>query len=284
MADYSIKLQLPTIRDINNIINGQVFPLLEQAVAAIASEVRRTWIDAVYAAPLWSVEKDAYAKSIRIDYWGDGLRADIIADYDLADEIENGRPPKDLKPALLNSPKVRRTKDGRRFLVVPMRQNTPGNSAHAPAMPASVYDLASQMTASKVTGSGYRPAGEVTNLSPTGGMSPAAEQSPYLSSIGSRSAYLVNQNSYNWGGKVTRQMLAEAGASKADQRKYAGMVRMQESTGGSSYLTFRTVIDGSSGWVIKARPGMYLARNVADAMRPVAEAALNEAVRREGLA
>jgi hypothetical protein len=283
MADYSIKLTLPNVSDVQKVFNQQVYPLLAQAVRAIAQEAAHNWIDAINVAPLWSGEKQKYIQSIRIDYWADGLRADVISDYKYASEIENGRPPRDLKPMLLNSPKVRRTKDGKRFLVVPFRHNSPGNTAHAPAMPPSVYALASQMKMSAVTGTSDRAAGEVTLLSPASGMTPAPVQTPYLSSMGTKSTYLVAQNNYKWGGRLTRKALAEAGASKEEQRRYGGMVRMKEATGGSSYLTFRVVMEGSSGWVIPAQPGLYLAKDVAEHLQPVAEAAIAEAMRREGI-
>jgi hypothetical protein len=151
-------------------------------------------------------------------------------------------------------------------------------------MPSSVYDLASQMKVSSVSGTGTRASGEVTSLSPSSGMAPSPMQSPFMSHIRSRSAYLVPENNYQWKGRLTRAQLAEAGASKEEQRRYAGMVRMKESTGGSAFLTFRVMMEGSSGWIVKAQPGQYLARNVAEHLQPIAEAALQEALRRESLA
>lgn len=283
MADYSIKLTLPSVADVHKIFNRQVFPMVAQAVRAIAQEAAENWIEAVNVAPLWQGEKQKYIESIHIDYWADGLRADVIASYKYAHEIENGRPPRDLKTMLNTSTKVRRTKDGRRFLVIPIRHNTPGNTAHAPAMPTSVYSLASQMRPSAVTGVSDRPSGEVTTLSPTSGMAPSPMQTPYLSNMGTRSTYLVTQNNYQWGGRLSGKDLKDAGASKEEQRRYGGMVRMKESTGGSQYLTFRTMIEGSPGWVIPAKPGLHLAKDVAEHLQPIAQAAIEEAMRREGL-
>jgi hypothetical protein len=283
MADYSIKLTLPNVSDVQKVFNQQVYPLLAQAVRAIAQEAAHNWIDAINVAPLWSVEKQKYIQSIRIDYWADGLRADVIASYKYASEIESGRPPRDLKLMLNTSTKVRRTKDGTRFLVIPMRHNSPGNAAHAPAMPPSVYALASQMKPSAVTGTGDRAAGEVTLLSPGSGMTPSPIQTPYLSNVGTKKTYLVAQNNYKWGERLTGKMLAQSGESKENQRRYAGMVRMKESTGGSSYLTFRVMSEKSKGWVIPAQPGLYLAKDVAEHLQPVAEAAIAEAMRREGI-
>ena len=284
MTDYSIKLTLPNVSDVQKIFNQQVFPQLAQAVRAIAQEAAENWIQSVSLAPLWEGEKKKYIDSIHIDYWADGLRADVIASYKYAYEIENGRPPRDLKTMLNTSTKVRRTKDGTRFLVIPLRQNTPGNTAHAPAMPTSVYALASQMKLSAVTGASDRPSGEVTMLSPASGMAPSPIQTPYLSNIGTKSTYLVAQNNYAWGGRLTRKDLKDAGESKQNQRRYAGMVRMKESTGGSMYLTFRIMSEKSKGWVIPARPGLYIAKDVAEHLQPIAQEAIEEAMRREGIA
>ncbi|RKP44674.1 hypothetical protein D7S86_26965 [Pararobbsia silviterrae] len=281
MPDYSIKLDLPTISDVDRIFNKQVFPLVEQAVRAIAQEIQSNWIDAIAAAPIWQGYKQPYIDSIKVDYWGSGMRAEIVSDYKLAEQIESGMPPRDLKTMLDTSMKVRRTHDGRRFLVIPIRHNTPGNTAHAPAMPTSVYELASQMRASEVTGTGTRPSGQTTVMTPGSGMAPSPLQTPFASNIATKKTYLVPNHSYQWGGRLKRADLTAAGVSQADQRRFAGMVRMKESTGGTSYLTFRTMVEGSSGWVIPAKQGLYIARGVAEHIQPIAQEALNEAMRRE---
>jgi len=44
------------------------------------------------------------------------------------------------------------------------------------------------------------------------------------------------------------------------------MVRMDTSTGkakSSAYLTFRTLAEGSPGWIQKAKPGLWILRGVA---------------------
>lgn len=64
----------------------------------------------------------------------------------LALSIEEGRGPWDEKPFLLDSPKAKRTKDGRPFLTVPFRHATPQAIAEAgifsSIMPQDVYQLA----------------------------------------------------------------------------------------------------------------------------------------------
>ena len=43
-------------------------------------------------------------------------------------------------------------------------------------------------------------------------------------------------------------------------------------------MTFRMMMDGQQGWIIPARPGLYLAKGVAEEMQPIAEKAFTEAV------
>jgi hypothetical protein len=280
MPDYKISLELPNVSDIQRVVNGTIFPMVAQAVRAIAQEAQMNWIEAVKNAKLWDGEKSPYIKSIVVRYLTD-LSAEVVSDYKYAYEIENGRPSRDLKAMLNTSSKVRRTKDGKRFLVIPLRQNTPGNTALASAMPSSIYALAKEMKASSVTGSHMRPSGEITNISPSKGLSASLHQTPYMSHIGSKKAFLVSSNQYKWGGHMTRLMLRDAGATKAEQRTYGGMVRMKESTGGSQYLTFRLMVEGSRGWVIRQKPGLLLAKGVAEHLQPIATAAIAEAMRRE---
>lgn len=284
MIRYSITFDVGAQMDMSAGINARVLPLMNQAVKAIAQATSANWKESVYKAKLWSGEKDAYASSIQYEMTGD-FSARVWADYVHAYEIENGRPPRDLKKMLDTSQKVRRTESGKRFLVIPMRHNTPGNTAHAKAMPESVYGLAKAMTPSRVTATGQRPSGEVTHLSPKSGMHPSANQTPYLSNPKSKQALTVNRNQYAWGGRLTAQMFKNAGMGSAEAKRYAGIVKMDTSTPGgksksSSYLTFRIMMEGSKGWVIPAQPGLYIARTVAQSMQPKAEQAFAAAIQK----
>lgn len=282
---YTISLALGAQLDLSQGIKANVMPLVRQAVKAVAQQTAADWQEAVYQARLWSGERDAYAQSIKWEMTGD-FSAMVSTDYKHAADIETGHPQRDLKKMLDTSLKVRRTESGKRFLVIPMRHNTPGNSAHAKAMPGSVYALAKAMTPSRVIATGQRPSGEVTHLSPKTGMQPSANQTPYLSNPKTKQALTVNRNQYAWGGRLTAAMLKEAGMDKADAKRYAGMVKMNTSTPGgksksSSYMTFRIMMEGQTGkWIIPAQPGQYLARGVVQAMQPKAEKAFAAAIQK----
>lgn len=274
MTHYTFSIDIPHARDVQKIVNGAVLPKVTQAVQAIACQAQANWKRAVYDARLWSGEKTPYIESIAVRMTGP-FSAVVSSDYRYADEIENGRPARDLKKMLDTSAKVRRTKDGRRFLVIPMRHNTPGNDAHAPSLPPAIGKLALDLSRSSVTGSGARPSGETTILSLKTGMTAAKKQTPYLSDRKTHQTYMVGNSQYAWGERMTPQMLS--GQSKADRKKYAGMVRMKNATGGSSYLTFRIMMERSAGWVVPAKPGLFLAKKVVDELQPQADAVLTGA-------
>ncbi len=281
MINYSITFQGSIQMDLSRGINAQVLPLMHQAVKAVAQQTSTNWQERVMRAKLWSGEKDAYASSIKWEMTGD-FTAVVSSDYKYAGDIEVGRPPRDLKKMLDTSNKVRRTKDGRRFLVIPMRHNTAGNNAIGRAMPASVNALAQNMAPSKIRDEGQRPSGQVTKLSPTAGMSPSRKQTPYLSNISTKQEMTVASRNYSWGDRISRAQLKAAGASIVDQKRYQGMVRMSTSTPGgkksSAMLTFRIMMENSRGWVIPAQPGQYLARDTVTDMQPKATAAFAAAI------
>lgn len=271
MANINFKISFDpgALLDMSGIVNRQVLPLLNQAVRAVAQQTAIDWQKEVMTAKLWSGEKDQYVKSIQWSMAGD-FSAVVESDYKYAAEIEDGRPPRDLKRMLDTSSKVRRTEDGRRFLVIPMRHNM------AKLQSAGLYDAAKALAPSSIISQTQRASGEVTKLSPTTGMSKSARQTAFLSSTATKSAMHVNQNIYAWGQKLSK---ADAGAHKWAE----GMRRFDTSTPGggksSAYLTFRIMIEGSSGWVVPAQPGLHLARKVTDAMGPKAHAAFAGAIK-----
>lgn len=249
---------------VGGLITKEVFPLLNQAVMAVAQQSVINWQKAVYAAPLWSGEKDAYAKSISWSIKGD-FSAEVEATYEKASEIEEGRPARDLKKMLGTSLKVRVSKTGSRYLYIPFRHNTPGHGAHAQVMPVDVYKMAKQMAPSRITG-------KTTRESGTGAYS-----------VKTKKLLTVPQNTYSWGARLPAG-LADKKAPHHKTDIYAGMYRFSTGTPGaksSTYLTFRTMSEKSQGWIIPAKPGLHIAKKVVDDLRPKAMAAFAEAVKRQ---
>lgn len=277
MVEFRISVDLSSIAGINQLVLAQAMPMLGQAVRAVAQATQSNWIQAVQSAKLWSGEKDAYSASIQ---WREAgpLSALVWTEYKHAEEIETGRPARDLKKMLDTSNKVRRTKDGRRFLVIPFCHNVE-------AMPAHVYDAASQLRASTIVGQTQRRAGEITSASFGQGMVPMSEKrqrrNPYLKSTATHQNVMVNKNIYSWGGRLLPGAMGPNPFGKSD--RFAGMVRFDTSTPGakrSTYLTFRIMMEGSTGWIVPAQPGQFLAKKVAEEMQPLAEKVFTEAVLR----
>ena len=241
--NYKISLPLSAQMDLSAGIKAGILPLVNQAVNGIAQATTSKWIEAVQRAKLWSGEKDAYAKTITYRMTGD-FSAVVESDYKYAQDIETGRPPRDLKKMLQTSMKVRVSKDGSRYLIIPFRHN-------ADTVPAQ----AKSMSLSTITGHGRR-------LSGTGAFS-----------LSTKAPATVRQRSYNWGDR-----LMGAGVPRNQQ----GMVRMNTATGegkkSSAYLTFRVMSEKSNGWITKAQPGQFIVREVAKEMQPEAEAYIAQAM------
>lgn len=263
---FRVSVDLAEFLNVGPIARAGVFGQLSGAIENVAQAGVERWRQAVGVQRMWSEEKRAYQASIAYRMTGP-YSAEISSDYKYVEDIETGRPAYDLKRMLSTSPKVRLTKDGRRFLVIPMRTNLDQMSAPA-------RQLATQLSPSKVTGQGERPAGEVTILSPKG-MRPASSraQKPFLSNPATKGAYMVRKNEYAWGGKLGRRMLTRAGASKAEAKRLGGLYRFDTSSGrskGSAYMSFRIMMEGSPGWIIPARPGLWIAKAVTESLQRTA--------------
>lgn len=240
-VDFSAQLQAldPT---------ATLMPRVANAVEQVAIAGQSRWQEAVHAVPgLWIGERQAYAASIKLRQLGP-YSWEISSDYKYVEDIESGRPPYDLKKMLDTSLKVRVSKKGVRYLIIPFRHNTPGNTAHAPAMHPEVYESARELAPSKVSGHGKRVSG-------TGAFD-----------INTKKPLQVRRRKYVWGGRLAAEPTFKLKPEhKSDP--YAGMVRFKESTGGSTYMTFRVMTQNSSGWIIPARPGLWIARTVSESLQ-----------------
>lgn len=268
MSTYTLGVDLGALADVDAVIAGDLFPRVSQAVSAVAAEAAFRWQDGVMKARLWSGQKTPYLESISWKMDGP-LSAMVWTEYAPAKEIETGRPARDLKAVLPTARKARRATTGKHagqlYLIVPFRHNVPtpsGEGAHAPQMPQAVYALAKQLKASRVLAPGTKK--WATRLSSTG--------------------HTVAQHSYGWGGRLPSGLVPKLKSHHVTD-PMAGMVRFDTSSGkqkSSSYLTFRVLGAWSQGWIVPAQPGLYLARGVAEEMRPVFEDAVGMALKLGG--
>lgn len=252
---YSISINAG---DLSRAIGQEVAGLARDTLGRLAENTANRWRDAVASQRgIWIEEKNAYAGSIDWQMTGD-FSALVWTDYKHAAEIETGRPARDLKKMLDTSTKVRQGKGGR-YLVIPFRHNVPsksGQSSYAPQMPRGVYLQAKRLSPSSVTGQGERASG-------TGAYS-----------VQTRKFLTVPQNQYAWGQRLSAGLAPKLKASHSTD-PYAGMVRMDTSTGGkrsSAYLTFRVMTEKQHGkWIIPAQPGRFIAKKVAEEAGRMAE-------------
>lgn len=268
-SGFSISIDLSALLNTGGVITRAILPRVREAVGGIAQQAANNWASAVMKAPgVWAEEKKAYASSIKWEYTGE-FSASVTTSYQGAEQIESGRPARDLKKMLDTSLKVRTVQKGRnagkRYLIIPMQHNTPGNGALANSMPDDVYAMAAQLAPSRVSGMGRRESGT--------GAWDAKTRSPAT----------VPQRAYQWGGKLDfyneRTFLAAPGAS----RNFQGMYRFDTKGDGgkshSTFLTFRVMMEGSSGWIVPAKPGLNIVQGVTQRLAPVADQVLREAVK-----
>jgi len=257
---YKITLSSAAKMEMSAGVVAALGPMLNQAVNGIAQATAANWIEAIHRAKMWSGEKDAYAKTITYRMTGE-FSAIVESDYKAAEEIESGRPARDLKKMLNTSNKVRTSKDGTRYLIIPMRhsmESLKSTSVNTMDGPKSAYLIAKALTPSSIVGQGKRVSG-------TGAYD-----------IKSRKPVMVNQNKYKWGASLDR-------ADEEMPKNLKGMYRFNTSTKGaprSTYLTFRVMSEKSRGWIIPAQPGQHIAQGVAERMQSVANDAFTEAVKR----
>lgn len=246
------------------IVTQDVMPNLSAAVYRVADRVSYRWKESIQAAKLWDGERKAYMASVVVKPSGP-FAAIVESDYKHAQEIEAGRPAYDLKRALQTSMKVRRAKDGRKYLIIPFRHGAPNSNTNP--MPPEDYAQAKALQPSSVVGMTLRVSGQAQHADRWNAV--AASRIANGSGPGA-SRYLVNQRVYQWGDRL-----------QSANKRLDGMVRFDTSAGKqnrSTYLTFRVMAEGSSGWVIPPRPGLHLVGKVVSEMAPKAEIAFQKAM------
>lgn len=272
MADFRISVDLSHLIPEGSAFTRDLFPTLSFAVQKIAEGAHAQWVDYAHGAPLPNGKAIAnrtgeYARSILVRQVGD-FTAEVFSELPYARVIEEGAPARDLKAILGHSLKVRLTKDGRRYLIIPFRHNAPG-SVLGNSMPQAVWDWWKQpWTPSHITGRYMRPSG-------TGAYD-----------IKTRERIMVPGWRYRWGERLKPRDLASMGITGPEAKRLAGMVNFRKpgGTGGSShskFITFRTMVEGSKGWLVPAQEGKWPARQTAERFQPIAEETFTRAIEQD---
>ncbi len=270
---FTIGVSLAHTLPIGLRLGTDLFPTVSAVVRELTEGAHRQWVDYAMGAPLpgggrVSNRTGAYARSIMLRQVND-LTGEVFTDLPYARAIEFGTKARDLHDILHSSLKVRLTKKGKRYLIIPFRHDHP-NSVVGNPMPAAVHGWWTEAarTSTHITGT-YR------RLSGTGAFD-----------IKTRAPLTVPGWHYKWGTRLTKPELARMGLDEKAQRRFANMYRFDKPrkdgnghTGThQQFITFRSLVQGSPGWRVPARPGLHVAKAVADKIRPIAEAALPRAM------
>ena len=270
MSQYSVGIQIALPPDIP--FGPDAFPTLAGAVQALANAAHQQWQRYAQGEPLpngqiINARSGTYHRSITLEQISP-FEFRVFSNLAYAEAIETGSPARDLKTMLHSSLKVRVSKDGKRYLIIPFRWGTPGTIGFGGnVMPQAVHDFwkPQSVPRSRIISLGTRTSG-------TGAFD-----------IKTRQPVLVPQRNYEWGARLTQQHLGAMGIGGQSAKRMAGMVNFRNPGGSggaahSSYLTFRVMTEDSPGWQAPAIPGKYPAKITAEQIKPIAEQAFKRAM------
>lgn len=155
----------------------------------------------------------------------------------LPNDLENGKPPFDMKPGLLNGPRAKRTKKGTKYNIVPFRHGTPGTTARNVGAPMPMTGLSAK---GKAISAVYVAAKALTPSLPTGtGKTAWGGSTGDFGGLGMRTQLPVK------GGRP--------GAYTWKSSPYEGIYKIQQfykSVAQNQYVSFRMVSENSdpSAW------------------------------------
>lgn len=233
-------------------------PNITAAVQEAAEFVQATWQQVVMGSQTIAGVKPIKANINLRRLYADNIVTDrqmagmgsvsqrIIAVKKIAEQLENGTGPWDMKPMLLGGPKARVGKNGK-YNIIPFRHGT--GSSHAPdnnfkTMPQHVYKQARDLKASVKTANGMK-----------------------------------------WGGRLPAQGAPGKNPTSGYQhknQKHEGMVRIEKTYRAatqSQYMTFRVVSERSApgSWVHPGYEAHHITKNVASFCKPAVEALIGAA-------
>lgn len=222
-------------------------------------------------------------EGVSYPFQGDALQFQAVNKVPYAKAIEDGFNPFDMKKALETSKKVRVSKEGKRYLVIPFEHGTPGSSGKR-EMPKEIYKEAKELSHSAITG--IRKEGIVQGAKGYAEAEMLKQHNPDK----------VNRNNYVWGDRLT---------SVDKSSPYYGMVRFQKNPtinreklelgkfvgasknatenykSYSSYMTFRVMSEDSIGWNHPGMGAMNILRDTISQNRDAVNRMLADAAKKD---
>ena len=265
----------------NHALTAEAFPNLAYAVETITALTHERWTQYAMGLPLPDGQvvhprDGTYARSILSRAFGP-FRGEVYTELAYAKDIEQGTAARDMKKILGTSLKVRLTKDGRRYLIIPIRHDTPGTAGGTNGMPAEVHAWWQGKQASSVSSALLNYRRLTTHYQDASGKRHGVYD------MKTKARITVPAWRYHWGDRMSKKDLTALGMADHQVKRMAGMVnfRTPGKSGGaanSQYMTFRTMVEGGKGWIAPAQPGRHVAQQTADQVRPMAEQAFAAAV------
>lgn len=264
MREYDIqaRLGLPTAleallaRALGDI--SALFPHSLQAAQRLAEAAQRRWIAHAQGLPLPGGHTlhpvtGAYAESIQIrveNPQGD-IRYVVFSNDPKAEALEYGSPAWDMHRVLASSRKVRKSKQGYRYLRIPIR-----------GTPMAVGAYADNEMSQPVYSWGLK-----------------RDHDSFISSTQSAE---TPRYTYHWGSRLTARDIENLGLdpSQGLGRRMVGMVRRnQDQSLMSGYMTFRTLSEAHpEGWRHPGTPELRVAGAVYDWVRQIYPALMEQAL------
>ena len=254
----SINANLPDvdriIRQLEKMGGGEL-PYTQEAVKTAAEVIQRYWINFIsgatvqYSGGTFKVNNvsgqymRSVAEGLQYPMDGDKLTGGVVSLSPHGQIVEDGIKPFDMKQTHLKGAHVKVGKDGKRYITVPFRHNTPGSNTIGQAMPKDVYKHAMNLAISR------------------------------------RNGLLIHwyaAKKYEWGGRLSKALGGAIQRPHWTTGKYSGMVKMGNE-GHSQYLTFRRLSENSKPEAWK-HPGTK-PRPVTEAVEEAAQDEVTQLIR-----
>ena len=281
MSQITFEIDLSALREFVQVLQNKTekeFSNLHEAVNFAGNYFVQQWIET--AKGRFKHTQGGYAlgitEGIKFPFNGNALHFRVEHTKPYAYWLEHGYDPYDMKKMLETSSKVRISKQGHKYLVIPFRHGNPESKSFKP-MPVEVYEIASDMTHSRITGTKRE------------GIQQGAKDYRQGQLLKQYNQNKVKRNIYSWGQSLT--------GMPAEYKNYEGMYRFQSNpnknrnfdmgkftnptSGGqnySTYITFRVMSDNPKAeaeWMNKGLKPMNIlgdtiareSQNVKDIMK-----------------
>jgi hypothetical protein len=316
MLKIAVKVEDQRLSDIAKaleLIGSQRLPYTAQAVQTAVKAYQTRWktnAEGAFKRPSGTYMAAIEAGGI-YPHNDDPYQGAVFNSAPHAEWVENGTPPHDMKKALWTSSKVRISKKGKRYLIIPFRHGTPG-SVTMRNMPQSVHvqaknlSFSSQLSATvvkaEIRGQGRQDWNRALAMTARDHARSTEHAVGTVKHFNTTMANYRNQSmgprgtrvkyTYRWGGRLSGMGdLDRRGAKPIHSASgkllhvnpawknspYSGMTKFPRDGGnGGKYMTFRVMTEDSKGWWHPGTPALKIHAKTHAMMEPVVSYILNQ--------